>query len=127
MIFYACIMVINKWLVKCSGPSGNIDNYSLLCFIVIVTCRSNDYALANFPINVLLNLKNIFICICSNIQHGPCARSFLTNHRELAFKTADTLISEHWLLWTEVISVHDKSEFLIIIIIFSTCNKLTTS
>lgn len=98
-----------------------------LSFIVVVTCWSNDNLFASLPIDSVSYCQLILIRIDCHLKFSPCWSSFLPIHRKLTVHATDSFVTEHWLLKTIVISIHDESQFILIRNFLSTCYKLTAN
>ena len=120
-------MAILEVLINCDGAPWNRFDNSFLGFIVIVTGRGDYYVFSDLPIDIFNHCKLILSSIDGGGYHGPCGGSFFSYHWELTFETPDSFVSKHRLLWSIIISIHHESQFMIIIIFLSTCNKLTSS
>lgn len=121
---------IRECFINCylstSTVNNNVCNSSSFGKIVIKISGSNNNLLADFPINKISEIEFIVTwnnCICN---HTPGFISWGSIHWELACHASNTFISEHWLLFSIITSIHNKCKFVFVRFLLSSCSELST-
>ena len=119
-------MLEGERLVNSDGGGVNGCDDSSLCLVVVKACRSDDDFFPYFPVHCVLDAEGCCPDVNGGGEDTPGLDARGAVHGELALHTADTLVTEHGLLFAIVAAIHDEGELALIRFLLCACSELTS-
>lgn len=107
-------------------PVADSSDDPLFSFIMEETSRSNNNRLSYLPVNVFTEGEGSRARRYGDSNGGPSGLAWLTIHGELAVETSNALISEHRLLFSVVVPIHNEGKFAVERGSFSSCDEVAS-
>lgn len=107
VLHHADVLVVESLVDSDSVATYCCDGASLSLIVVEISRGHNNF-LTYLPVHCVLNDETTVSWANGARDQSPCLHSRCSVHRQLAVHAADSLVSEHGLLFAIVTAVHDK-------------------
>lgn len=119
-------MLEYEWWINCNCSAWYCWDCSFLCLLMNKWSRRNCNSFTYLPIYIFTDSKTSSSRWNGGRNGSPCWDPRFSIHRKFTVNASNSFVSKHWLLFSVIISVHNKLEVAMKWGILSSCNKLST-